>query len=184
LQAPPATFELIIRIEYLLACANAQSIPDETALPTIERLLKRAQAKGMLAAETELLLAFAQLAELHGDTVAAQQAFHRAATLAERYRLQQAMREWELRRGSVGTACGKQIPVWLSDNADHAPGLSRREREVLTLIAQGASNQQVAEQLFISLHTVKTHARRINGKLGVERRTQAVAKAKLMGILI
>ncbi|MHC5134148.1 LuxR C-terminal-related transcriptional regulator [Pseudomonas glycinis] len=184
LQAPPATFELIIRIEYLLACANAQSIPDETALPTIERLLKRAQAKGMLAAETELLLAFAQLAELHGDTVAAQQAFQRAAMLAERCRLQQAMREWELRRGSAGTASGKQIPVWLSDNADHAPGLSRREREVLTLIAQGASNQQVAEQLFISLHTVKTHARRINGKLGVERRTQAVAKAKLMGILI
>ena len=58
--------------------------------------------------------------------------------------------------------------------------LSRRELEVLTLIAQGNSNQQIAEQLYISVHTVKTHARRIHGKLGVERRTQAVAKAKLL----
>ncbi|WP_454564872.1 LuxR C-terminal-related transcriptional regulator [Pseudomonas sp. AIG] len=180
-QAPPATFELIIRIEYLLACAQAQLNPDENGLPTIERLLNQAQASGMLAAETELLLAFAQLAESNGNAVAAQQAFQRAGTLVERCQLQQAMREWELRRGPVSE---QPLPVGQCDNRDLAPGLSRREREVLMLIAQGASNQQVAEQLFISLHTVKTHARRINGKLGVERRTQAVAKAKLMGILI
>ncbi|WP_065615812.1 helix-turn-helix transcriptional regulator [Pseudomonas moraviensis] len=184
LQAPPATFELIIRIEYLLACAQAQLNPGENRLPTIERWLDHAQARGMLTAQTELLLAFAQLAESNGDTLAAQQALQRAATLVERCRLQQAMREWELRRGGVGTVSGEQVPVWPGDNGDLAPGLSRREREVLMLIAQGASNQQVAEQLFISLHTVKTHARRINGKLGVERRTQAVAKAKLMGILV
>jgi ATP/maltotriose-dependent transcriptional regulator MalT len=61
--------------------------------------------------------------------------------------------------------------------------LSCRELAVLRLIAQGLSNQEVAEQLFISLHTVKTHARRINGKLGVARRTQAVARAKTLGLL-
>jgi ATP/maltotriose-dependent transcriptional regulator MalT len=61
--------------------------------------------------------------------------------------------------------------------------LSCRELTVLRLIAQGLSNQEVAEQLFISLHTVKTHARRINGKLGVARRTQAVAQAKALGLL-
>lgn len=61
--------------------------------------------------------------------------------------------------------------------------LSARELTVLTLIAQGLSNQEVAERLFISLHTVKTHARKINCKLGVERRTQAVAQAKVMGLL-
>lgn len=44
--------------------------------------------------------------------------------------------------------------------------LSNRELTVLRLIAQGCSNQEIAEQLFISLHTVKTHARRINTKLG------------------
>lgn len=61
--------------------------------------------------------------------------------------------------------------------------LSSRELAVLQLIAQGCSNQQISERLFISLHTVKTHARHINGKLGVERRTQAVACAKSLGLL-
>lgn len=62
--------------------------------------------------------------------------------------------------------------------------LSGRELDVLQLIAQGCSNQQISEQLFISLHTVKSHARRINEKLGVERRTQAVAQAKQLGLLV
>lgn len=184
LQAPPATFELIIRIEYLLACAHAQLNRSENCLPTIERLLRHAHAKGMLTAETELLLACAELAESSGDTAAAQQAFQRAGMLVERCRLQQALREWELRRGNAGQMSGAQVPPLHSEPGDPAPGLSRREREVLMLIAQGASNQQVAEKLFISLHTVKTHARRINGKLGVERRTQAVAKAKVMGLIV
>ncbi|OCW26204.1 LuxR C-terminal-related transcriptional regulator [Pseudomonas sp. S3E12] len=61
--------------------------------------------------------------------------------------------------------------------------LSTRELAVLQLIAQGCSNQEISNQLFISLHTVKTHASHINSKLGVERRTQAVARAKAMGLL-
>jgi ATP/maltotriose-dependent transcriptional regulator MalT len=55
---------------------------------------------------------------------------------------------------------------------------------VLEQIAQGYSNLQIADRLHISLHTVKTHARRINVKLGVERRTQAVARAKSLGWLM
>ena len=61
--------------------------------------------------------------------------------------------------------------------------LSCRELAVLRLIAQGCSNQEISEQLFISLHTVKTHASHINSKLAVERRTQAVARAKELGLL-
>ncbi|QVW22425.1 helix-turn-helix transcriptional regulator [Pseudomonas hormoni] len=61
--------------------------------------------------------------------------------------------------------------------------LSSRELSVLKLIAQGCSNQEISDQLFISLHTVKTHASHINSKLGVERRTQAVARAKALGVL-
>ncbi len=61
--------------------------------------------------------------------------------------------------------------------------LSSREIAVLKLIAQGCSNQEISDQLFISLHTVKTHASHINSKLGVERRTQAVARAKALGVL-
>ncbi|WP_122666301.1 LuxR C-terminal-related transcriptional regulator [Pseudomonas viridiflava] len=61
--------------------------------------------------------------------------------------------------------------------------LSARELSVLQLIAQGCSNQEISDQLFISVHTVKTHASHINGKLGVERRTQAVARAQELGLL-
>ncbi|MDO9328939.1 MAG: LuxR C-terminal-related transcriptional regulator [Pseudomonas mandelii] len=61
--------------------------------------------------------------------------------------------------------------------------LSARELAVLRLIAQGCSNQEISDQLFISLHTVKTHASHINSKLGVERRTQAVARAKELRVL-
>jgi ATP/maltotriose-dependent transcriptional regulator MalT len=76
---------------------------------------------------------------------------------------------------------GEEEP--LAPSTLDANPLSVRELEVLSLIAQGNSNQQIAEQLFISLHTVKTHARRIHSKLGVERRTQAVATAKKLGLI-
>ncbi|MBC3195302.1 LuxR C-terminal-related transcriptional regulator [Pseudomonas poae] len=61
--------------------------------------------------------------------------------------------------------------------------LSSRELAVLQLIAQGCSNQEISNRLFISLHTVKTHASHINSKLGVERRTQAVARAQALRLI-
>jgi ATP/maltotriose-dependent transcriptional regulator MalT len=64
-----------------------------------------------------------------------------------------------------------------------AAELTDRELEVLQGIQQGLSNQQIADKLFISLSTVKTHVASIHGKLGVQRRTQALAKAKELGIL-
>ncbi|MGF6517588.1 LuxR family maltose regulon positive regulatory protein [Pseudomonas sp. BT76 TE3572] len=69
------------------------------------------------------------------------------------------------------------------ESSTAAEQLSTREMAVLRLIAQGCSNQEISDQLFISLHTVKTHASHINSKLGVERRTQAVARAKELGVL-
>lgn len=61
--------------------------------------------------------------------------------------------------------------------------LSERELEVLQLIAEGLSNQEVAQRLFITLGTVKWHTSNIYGKLGVKNRTQAVAQARALGIL-
>jgi NarL family two-component system response regulator LiaR len=61
--------------------------------------------------------------------------------------------------------------------------LSPRELEVLALISQGLSNQEIADRLFLSLNTVKTHSSNIFLKLDVKRRTQAVSKAREMGIL-
>jgi LuxR family maltose regulon positive regulatory protein len=61
--------------------------------------------------------------------------------------------------------------------------LSRREREVLTLVAEGLSNEEIGARLFVSLSTVKGHNSRIFEKLGVRRRTEAVAEAKRLGVL-
>src|SRR5258708_35604158 len=61
--------------------------------------------------------------------------------------------------------------------------LSQREIEVLQLIAQGCSNQEISERLFLALDTVKGHNRKIFGKLQVQRRTEAVAKARSLNIL-
>ncbi len=61
--------------------------------------------------------------------------------------------------------------------------LSDRELEVLQLIAQGLSNQEISERLFLALDTVKGHNRRIFDKLQVQRRTEAVARAREVGLL-
>src|SRR6266487_3717161 len=61
--------------------------------------------------------------------------------------------------------------------------LSRRELEVLHLMAQGLSNQEMCERLFLALDTVKGHNRKIFDKLQVQRRTEAVARARELGLL-
>jgi LuxR family maltose regulon positive regulatory protein len=61
--------------------------------------------------------------------------------------------------------------------------LSARELEVLQHIAEGRTDREIADRLYLSLYTVKVHARNIYGKLGVNKRTQAVAKARELGIL-
>jgi LuxR family maltose regulon positive regulatory protein len=61
--------------------------------------------------------------------------------------------------------------------------LSHRELEVLHLMAQGLSNQEMSERLFLALDTVKGHNRKIFGKLQVQRRTEAVARARELGLL-
>lgn len=62
-------------------------------------------------------------------------------------------------------------------------GISPREMEVLGEIAAGRSNQEIAARLGVSLNTVKTHVARLLGKLGAKRRTDALARARELGIL-
>jgi two-component system, NarL family, response regulator LiaR len=64
-----------------------------------------------------------------------------------------------------------------------ALGITPRELEILTLIAQGLSNREIAERLFVSENTVKTHCSRAFDKLGARRRTQAVQLGKQLGLL-
>jgi ATP/maltotriose-dependent transcriptional regulator MalT len=61
--------------------------------------------------------------------------------------------------------------------------LSKRELEILSLLSQGYSNQEIATKLFVSLSTVKTHIQNLFEKLDVKRRIQAVEKAKRLNLI-
>lgn len=62
-------------------------------------------------------------------------------------------------------------------------GITRREHEILGLIAEGLSNREIGERLFVSENTVKTHSSRLFVKLGVNRRVQAVQKGRELGLI-
>jgi LuxR family transcriptional regulator, maltose regulon positive regulatory protein len=83
---------------------------------------------------------------------------------------------------------GPAAPTPLGGGPAGASGLveplSKRELELLALLAEGLSNQAIAERLFLSPQTVKTHVRNIYSKLDVSSRTQAVARARVLGILL
>jgi len=70
-----------------------------------------------------------------------------------------------------------------NDSKREALGITPRELEILELIAQGMSNREIAEKLFVSENTVKTHSSRVFDKLGAKRRTQAVQLGKEFGLL-
>ncbi len=61
--------------------------------------------------------------------------------------------------------------------------LSQRELEILKLIAQGLSNREIGERLFLALDTIKGHNRKIFDKLQVQSRTEAIARARELGLL-
>ena len=71
--------------------------------------------------------------------------------------------------------------------ADHTVrerlGITRRELEILELVARGLSNREIGETLFVSENTVKTHCSRVFDKLGARRRTEAVQRSKELGLL-
>ena len=87
------------------------------------------------------------------------------------------------------TIVAKEVPV--PADAPFVPNqkkrgdlsITPRELEILVLIAQGLSNREIAERLFVSENTVKTHSSRVFDKLGAKRRTQAVQLGKQFGLL-
>ncbi|MEJ5995486.1 response regulator transcription factor [Pedobacter sp. Du54] len=71
----------------------------------------------------------------------------------------------------------------LNENSLAKLGLSTRELEVLQLMSAGKSNQEIADELFLSLNTIKTHSSRLFEKMEVKRRTQAVELGKKLGLI-
>jgi LuxR family transcriptional regulator, maltose regulon positive regulatory protein len=163
--------ELIPRLQALLLQLDREQ--GEDVREPLRQLIEQAQGQGRQALVSELWLNYAEACSAFGDQAGADQARQAGQALRQRLGYQCL---WF-------TVAGMESVLAPAVSASATATLSSRELAVLTLIAQGLSNQEVAERLFISLHTVKTHARRINGKLGVARRTQAVAQAKVLGLL-
>jgi len=78
---------------------------------------------------------------------------------------------------------GLGMTVFRPQEAPQGPALSSREREVLDLVASGATNREIAGSLFLSPHTVKEHTSSLYRKLGVRNRAEAVQRAQRLGLI-
>lgn len=83
----------------------------------------------------------------------------------------------------TGTNSAKQLDFEPNKEAINYLGLSDRELEVLLLIAEGLSNKDIADRLYISTNTVKTHISNLFSKLDANRRTEALKKARSLKII-
>jgi LuxR family maltose regulon positive regulatory protein len=180
----------------------------ERALKVSSRLLEIAQDLNMGAIELRVLISRARIFQAQGQHEQAQDAMERALSIAapeglmrsfldqgqEMARLVYEAADRGLAPGFTGRLLAafdleKEGEEAVSDvRADTGleemiEPLSKREIEVLQLIAAGLSNRQVAQKLYLSMSTVKAHTYNIYSKLGVHSRTQAVAKARALGIL-
>ena len=115
------------------------------------------------------------MAAVLGRLIAAQRNDQGAAAIAVTYlaRLQRAFGTG----GATGGAAARPQPPRLIEQ------LTGREREVLAMLAAGQSNQNIAGRLFVSLDTVKKHVSHVLGKLGAANRTEAVARARELGLI-
>ncbi|MHB9034558.1 MAG: LuxR C-terminal-related transcriptional regulator, partial [Anaerolineae bacterium] len=183
------------------------------ALGLLARLLKAAEEGGRTGSVIEILVLQALAHHARGNFPAALVPLQRALALAELegyvrifldegLSMLQLLHEASARKISPGYttrllaafhAVEKPAPAEPQASAlkmeDKSPAqsliepLSQRELEVLRFIAQGLSNRQIGERLFLALDTVKGHNRRIFGKLQVTSRTEAIARARELGLL-
>jgi LuxR family transcriptional regulator, maltose regulon positive regulatory protein len=176
------------------------------ALAVLEPLRRQAETRDWHDERLKALALEAIAHHLHGDRDTAVQLLAEALALAEpagfiRLFLDEGVAMEQLLSaaadqgimprytGQLLAAFGAALPSSanlqgsISDRQLLLEPLSRRELEILQLIAQGLSNREIGERLFLALDTVKGHNRRIFGKLQVQRRTEAVARARELGLL-
>lgn len=132
------------------------------------------------AIAAELLLARIQLAGGDGDGARAN--LVRARLQAEQQGFEDLLPELQGLEASAATT-GGAVTRSAASAAELLDPLSPRELEVLTLTARGLSNREIGERLFLALSTVKGHQQRIFEKLHVQRRTEAIARARELGLL-
>jgi LuxR family maltose regulon positive regulatory protein len=172
----------------------------------LQHCLEAAEAGGRTARAIEILMLQALAFQAGGDATQAMAALERALTLAEpggfirifvdegppmAHLLYKALTrgiapEYVRRLLAAFPIKGPEQtdpPRAQASQSELIEPLSEREIQVLQLMAEGLTNQEIASRLYLALNTVKVHTRNINGKLGVHSRTQAVARARVLGIL-
>lgn len=178
----------------------------EESTRLLQGMLEESEVGGDITRAIEILILQALALHAGGDTNRAVDMLDRALALAEPrgfYRIfvdeGQAMAHLlykTLNRGIAPEYVNQLLRAFPGDESEqvepsssqvselgYIEPLSEREIEVLNLIAEGLTNPEIATRLVLSLYTVKTHTRNIYSKLGVNNRTQAVSKARTLGIL-
>ncbi|GAP18872.1 LuxR C-terminal-related transcriptional regulator [Levilinea saccharolytica] len=200
-------FDHITMARVLLALYqnDPTSLSIQEAMRLLERLLKAAEERGGMGSVIEILILQAMAYHAQGDLPAALEPLRKALTLAEPegyvrlfvdegLPMMQLLRE-AASRGITSDYTGKLLTAFEAGERKSQPKadlasaqpliepLSQRELKILQLIAQGFSNREIGERLFLALDTVKGHNRRIFDKLQVQSRTEAVARAREFGLL-
>ncbi len=175
------------------------------ALAVLKPLRRQVEAKGWADERLKVMVLQAVAHHVHGEKDKAAQLLGDALSLAEPggfirifvdegFPMAQLLSE-AAAQGIMPDYIGKLLAAFEADeqeredNASLAPtqplieALSKRELKILQLIGQGLSNHEIGERLFLALDTVKGHNRRIYDKLHVQRRTEAVARARELGLL-
>ncbi len=199
--------DFFMLMEYIVLARTLiaqERLDDATQL--LKWLLEAAEIGGRTSREIEILLLHTLVFEARGNTKQAMDALERALTLAEPEGFVRIFVDEgppmarllykALDRGIAPGYARRLLaafpmpdleqdgsPDTRDPESDLIEPLSERERQVLHLIAEGLANPEIASRLFISLHTVKTHARNIYGKLNVNSRTQAVVQAQRLGLI-
>jgi LuxR family transcriptional regulator, maltose regulon positive regulatory protein len=176
------------------------------ALAVLEPLRQQLEAKGWQAERLTVMALEAVAHQMHGEADKAAHMLGDALALAKpggfiRLFVDEGLPMARLlykalARGAEPSYIRRLLAAFPVAEPEHAPSspasgpgsewvepLSVREREVLQLISEGLSNQEVAARLYLSLHTVKVHARNIYAKLAVTNRTQAVARGRALGLV-
>ncbi len=174
------------------------------ALYLLDQLQESAEAKARLNSVLGILVLRALALEAQGNRTAALSTLERALVLAkpegyirlfvdEGAPMRALLRQAQVRSkvpGYVATLLsvfGEQtlsdLPLSSARPSQLAEPLTERERDVLRLLLEGASNREIAHRLVLSVNTVKRHVYNLCGKLGVQSRSQAIARAKTLNLL-